>query len=338
MGRTNIQPSGVKMRSKKWLSAVALLAGLGSVRVSMGLTFTTLDDPSALKNSQNGTYAQGTNGNEIVGFYDNGSTHGFIYNISSGQYSTVNEPSAVPATGGTFLEGIYGNDLVGSYTTSVGDYGFFYNGTSYTTIVDPAATPGNTQAEATNGNIVVGYYYNSSTGIHAFSYNIANAAYTTLDDTSPGTVQTFAFGISGNDISGSFSDALGVHGFVYNGTSYSTLDDPAAGGYYTQATGIYNTDVVGYYQSTSGEYDGFYYDGNSYVPLNDSLATDGTFAYGVYGNLVTGEFDNATGYHGFFTIVPEPGSAMIAGIGCAGWLGRRRGGGNSKLKCQMEKF
>src|SRR6516164_5232068 len=81
-------------------------------------TYTTLDDPSAINNTQ----AFGINASgQIVGSYSNASgIHGFLY--SNGTYTALDDPLA---TGGTLALGI--NDLgqiVGEYVNATGTHGF----------------------------------------------------------------------------------------------------------------------------------------------------------------------------------------------------------------------
>ena len=80
-----------------------------------GSTWTTLDDPLGVQ-----TIASGIDGNNIVGFYIDSSTHhGFLYNGST--WTTLDDPLAVY---GTDADGISGNNIVGTYFVSSGDSGF----------------------------------------------------------------------------------------------------------------------------------------------------------------------------------------------------------------------
>src|SRR5208283_5876737 len=75
-------------------------------------TYTTIDDPSAISGTY--TYAEGIDGNNVVGFYYDSSmtSHGFLYNISSQTYTTLDNPLAQPDT---YVYGISGNFIVGDY-------------------------------------------------------------------------------------------------------------------------------------------------------------------------------------------------------------------------------
>ena len=51
------------------------------------------------------------------------------------------------------------------------------------------------------------------------------------------TLETAAYGISGNSIVGSYRDASGINcGFLYNGSTYTTLSDPSAALQYGKGT------------------------------------------------------------------------------------------------------
>ena len=85
----------------------------------------------------NGTWAEGIDGNNIVGYYWDISEqyHGFIYNGST--YTRLNDPLEAY---GTAASGISGNNVVGYYAdSSDNDHGFIYNisTNSYTTLDDP---------------------------------------------------------------------------------------------------------------------------------------------------------------------------------------------------------
>jgi len=58
--------------------------------------------------------------------------------------------------------------------------------------------------------------------------------------------------------------------------------------------------------------------------LNVTQGTYGTFANGVDGNVVVGDYDNEIGYYGFVTTVPEPESISLIGLTGLGLLARRR--------------
>ncbi|HKI69206.1 MAG TPA: hypothetical protein VKA67_06435 [Verrucomicrobiae bacterium] len=132
----------------------------------------------------------------------------------------------------------------------------------------------------------------------------AQYTYTTLDD--PLGMDTYANGISGTNIVGTYDDSSGdTHGFLYNGSTYTTLDDPLAApflffGKRTYAQGISGTNIVGYYYgySSSVENNGFLYNGNAWTTLDDPLGVN-TYAYGISETNIVGEYDTNGVSHGF---------------------------------------
>jgi hypothetical protein len=242
-------------------------------------TFTTLNDPNAvLGTSPAGTIANGIDGNNIVGlYYDNTSLgHGFLYlpNLlhPENPYTTLDDPAA-GATDPSYTNptGISGGNIVGTYLNYTSQFNsvigsFIFNGTSYTTIADPAAVADTTYASGIDGVNVVGWYSVPDGALgtgptYGFVYNITTTNFTTtLSD--PGAFSaTEAKGISGGNIVGIYSDADGnTHGFLYNGTTgnYTTLDDPLAENGATYAFGIDSGgNIVGQYEDANLTYHGF---------------------------------------------------------------------------------
>jgi len=91
-----------------------------------------------------------------------------------------------------------------------------------------------------------------------------------------GTQGSTAWGISGNNIVGYYTDGNFVdHGFLYNGSAFTTLDDPLAG--------------------------------------NGNLL--GTSPLGISGDTVVGVYrDSNNTAHGFIVTVPEPSSISLAAL------------------------
>jgi len=76
----------------------------------------------------------------------------------------------------------------------------------------------------------------------------AELGWVTLDY--PGAEDTGATGIDGYNIVGTYSDASGGHGFLYDGSTWSTLDFPGAD--LTNAYDIDGDRIVGDYAGASG--------------------------------------------------------------------------------------
>ena len=122
-----------------------------------------------------------------------------------------------------------------------------------------------------------------------------NAAYSFSAIDIPGAFETYAYGISGKNIVGYYSNADGIHGFLYDGTSHRDIDVPGA--LRTTPIGISGSNIVGYYSDASGIH-GFLYNGTSFQTIDVPGAYE-TYAYGTSGNNIVGYFRNASGTHGF---------------------------------------
>jgi hypothetical protein len=236
--------------------------------VLSGTNWTTLHDPSAGSGPNQGTYAGGVSGTNIVGWFTGSAnvTHGFL--LAGTNWVTLDAPGAsLTPSGGTDALGIDGTNVSGYYIASDGVlHGFLYNivaDTWMTLNVPMAGTASGqgTAAERISGNQIVGGYYDAS-GTHAFLYNLVTGNWTTLD--APlGTDGTIAFNISDSNIVGLYADSSEVyHGFLYNTetATWKTLDDPQAGQSATQGTvanGIQGATIDGYFIDAGGIHHGF---------------------------------------------------------------------------------
>jgi hypothetical protein len=152
--------------------------------------------------------------------------------------------------------------------------GFVYDGNTFTSINDPNATTGSFATGVNNSEYVTGYFGDAQ-GVHGFLYKpgvfvsvpgtglsgggllgggyFVFPTYTTLNDPNA-TSGTYATGINNNGlITGYYIDALGTHGFIYNGSTYTTIDDPFGVTGTTKAIGINdNGQVVGQFNDATG--------------------------------------------------------------------------------------
>ena len=133
-------------------------------------SYTIVNQPDALAAASN-TILSAISGNTAVGgYYDaNNIEHGMIYDIFTGQFTTVDDPLG---TGGTVLSGLLGDDIVGYYIDSDGNsHGMVYdiatgtfqtvdNPRGYQTILTGIAVSNN----VFNPNPVLIGYYLSQTG------------------------------------------------------------------------------------------------------------------------------------------------------------------------------
>jgi probable HAF family extracellular repeat protein len=171
---------------------------------------------------------------------------------------------------------------------------------TFTTLDDPSASKGTTEASGINDAGQIVGTFSDSKGTHGFI--VSNGIFTTLDDPAA-TFGTFAAGINNSGtVVGSFSDAgFTFEGFIKSSGGYTTLDDPLATGD-TVLQGINASGViVGSYGNRSGEH-GFIYNPNgaTFTTLDDPAATFGTFAQGINDSgMVVGSYDAGDCFHGF---------------------------------------
>ena len=140
-----------------------------------------------------------------------------------------------------------------------------------------------------------------------------HAQYTYTTISVPGAVRTEAWGISGNNIVGSYSDGTTYQGFLYNGSGYATLSVPGAVD--TFAAGISGNNIVGRYDSSDGSTYGFLYDMTSQTYITLSFA-----AFGISGDYIVGGhtiYDFVTQTSTTLS-VPEPGFFGPAARGISG--------------------
>jgi probable HAF family extracellular repeat protein len=156
-----------------------------------------------------------------------------------------------------------------------------------------------------------------------------DASYTfTTIDVPDALGMTLAHGINTEgQIVGWFRDAMGNHGFLWDGATFTTIDVPGtqAG---TIAYGI-NTagEIVGSFRDATGTH-GFLWDGTTFTPIKVPGATH-TEARGISetGQIV-GAFSDGTTWHGFlkdgaaFTTLDVPGATRTEayGINTAGQI------------------
>lgn len=149
------------VRMTIWVTAIAaMLVLLGATQAQA--TWTTIDYPGASE-----TLAHGIDGDNIVGYYSDGSIHhGFVYDGLS--YTRLDMPGATA----TYAWDIDGDNIVGHYSDGTGGHGFVYEGISYTTLDYPGAA--NTRAYGIDGDRIVGPYWDGSvtSGGHGFVYVI----------------------------------------------------------------------------------------------------------------------------------------------------------------------
>jgi len=158
--------------------------------------------------------------------------------------------------------------------------------------------------------------------------------FTTLDY--PGASRTYAYGISGSDIVGYWTDSSNYeHGFLHSGTDYntgwSTIDNPNAlsqvlHGEGTNLYGITGNLAVGVYNASGDTFHGFLYNTTTaaFTTIDYNAATGttsgdkptplrnhgGTYTDGIFGNTVVGTYEDNNGFgmsHSFlYDITKDP--------------------------------
>jgi PEP-CTERM motif len=229
--------------------------------------------------------------------------------VRSGQVSadiiTTIDP---PGSTATIAYGVSGNNVVGYYKDSNGvGHGFFYNGSTYTTLDVPGTTTGATVATGVSGNNVVG---GSGGGSYAngIGFSYTNPTYSIL-----------------NNVVGYYQPTLGgqTYGFLYNGSTLTTI---SPGSTYTQAQAVDGHSVVGQYQDAGGLVHGFVYNISTAALTTITLGSTLTAAEAVCGNYVVGEYHSNSETYGFLyniststsvTLGP-PGSTFATATGVSG--------------------
>jgi len=327
-------------------AAAATHAGTIGTATANGYTFTNFDFPNSGTNAGAGTNANGiSNTGSAVGFTidNNGNFTNWVRN-ADGTFTALNltnqqamafginsagdvvgqnngasfflPPGGSPETLGAPANtaNAFGiNDLgniVGQYTAGALTPGFYVANSAATSFIelDAPSGPDTVNAQGVNDlGLVIGFYVGNDGQDHGFQAGIKNAKNGQLtgtaitDPTIPGVPgepgATFVFsqllGISDSGlVAGYYGDSTSSqHGFLYNTTTgqYTFLDDPAEqfhnGVEVTQITGINNVgEISGFYSDPNGVFHGFVA-----CPV---------------GSTCTGQ-----------SAVPEPVSAMLAGLG-----------------------
>lgn len=163
--------------------------------------FVTLDPPSSSY-----TAANGISGTNVVGYYYIGSTDfGFVYDIVSGTYQTIHGPFGISSAN---VYGVSGDKLVGVYKDGSNQHGFVYYLTNdtYTILNDPLASSenGGTYGLCISGNLAGGFYYDGSSKINGYIYDLTTASFTTMNFTNNDATQIW--GIDGANIIGDYNN------------------------------------------------------------------------------------------------------------------------------------
>jgi hypothetical protein len=301
----SVKATNVTMKTKSSLSSICLLAfqaapSYGQITFQLILVlattfslqaqynYTILNVPGAVE-----TLALGVSGDEVVGEsrWTSSGPYGFLYDGSS--YTTLSVPGAPE----TIALGVSGNEIVGFYNSLGNTYGFVYNisNQTYTTLSVPGAQ-GSTVATGISGNNIVGYYWDG-TANQGFLYDDNDGSYTTLSI--PAEQQTWAIGVSGNDImvdTGFYAGRTflyNINGQTYTGLPF--LGVSISGDYILTSSEVYNLKK------------------QTYTALNLNVPeAESTTASGISGHDIVGWFVNISGLDEGFLATPVPVSPTIA--------------------------
>lgn len=151
------------------------------------------------------TFPQGISGGNMVGWYLDGGTYGFLHNGTN--YTALNYPGTDGLVNWTEAYGICDSNIVGYYHEFGSDSGFIYNtDTQVWTSLNCPGTSSGTYVFGIDGRNLVG-----TSGDHGFLYNGSDWILLNY----PGAFYTKAKGIYGDRIVGTYTDATGTHGFIY---------------------------------------------------------------------------------------------------------------------------
>ncbi|QWF72167.1 hypothetical protein KEF85_06875 [Methylomonas paludis] len=189
----------------------------------------------------------------------------------------------------------------------MGDHGFVYNGSTYTSLNVPGATAGTTDAYSINDSGQVAGIYKDANGTHGFVYN--GGSYTTINDPNA-TNGTYLLGIGNNgEVVGYYRDGIGYgyHGFTEIGGVYTALEAPGAQTTYG-TTITANGKIAGWYYDGTKDV-GFVNSGGTYTSYVEPNATNGpaslnnvnaTTVSGINSSgELAGYYYDAAGSHGF---------------------------------------
>ena len=226
------------MKRKQTLCLLALSFALGATSkiLADGPTFTQIDFPGAASTQVWGITANG----DMVGGYVNAdnSTHGFLR--TRGDFISIDFPGAAY----TYANAISpGGDIVGQYAATANgsgpNHGFVLSRYGLFSTVDFPGAVSNYLSGMNSRSDVVGVYLNSDNLRHNFVMNAdpfsPGGKFKAIDDF-PGSTQTGAIGMRGDDIVGAYTLNGVTHGFVLADGTYTTIDVPGAS--YTNATGV----------------------------------------------------------------------------------------------------
>jgi hypothetical protein len=192
--------------------------------------FRTVDYPAAY-----GSAVFDANRGTAVGVFQNALQSTAFY-FQQNSYHSL----SVPGSTASFIRGINStNQMVGSFDNATGRQGFFYDGTTFTTI-NPDGAVFSQAFEISDSGVIVGEYSDGGSSLHGFAYS--SGTFTTIDY--PGAGTTSASGInSKGDIVGTYQDSSNIErGFLLSNGIYYPISFPLANS--TRAAGINDVGAI----------------------------------------------------------------------------------------------
>jgi hypothetical protein len=301
------------------LLAASVFGVMASAASAQTFTFTTIDNPGdPTFNQLLGINDSGV----IVGYFGIGTVVGHPnqgYEIAPPytSFTSANFPGSVQTqvTGinnAGFTTGFWSGTNLGGGDAN---YGFASQPTgtnvTYISVTDPlvAITPTTDQALGVNNSgIVAGFYVDSATNTHGFTYSLSTAAYTPVDI--KGAASTAATGINDNgEVCGFYiTQKKAEYGFVRNVNGGVVTHFKVPGSTGTQLLGINNSGVaVGFYTDKFNIMHGLYYTPSTgaWTAVNAPNGPLGTVLNGINNkNQLVGFYtDAATNVHGMLVTV-----------------------------------
>ncbi|MHB1559738.1 MAG: PEP-CTERM sorting domain-containing protein [Isosphaeraceae bacterium] len=248
-------------------------------------------------------------------------TEGFEYNLNTGAFTELSVPGSIL----TYANGVSGQNVTGFYE-SIGPTGpitdaFVTDGFSYSTIAVPGALSTVAYGISSDGIVVGGAFLDGKE--QAFFYDPTYKTPFTLY--MPGVMSSYATGVAGNYVVGSYTTTSGSYAFRadYHGGPYSTI--APLGASFSEASAVTSSgDVVGAYTSNNISR-GFFYDGTTYTTLGPQGSSFAS-ATGISGNEVVGDYGIGGVEYGYlydtisktYTTLAVPGATNTTATGIDG--------------------
>ena len=196
-------------------------------------------------------------------------------------------------------------------------------GTTFATFGNPAVNVNDTVAFAGTLTLASGVTSANDVGIWTIDNTNTQTLIAQLGSVAPTANNSYAQGVSGNNVVGSYYDSTGAyHAYLYNSGTYTVLNPPSS--IDSDARAVSGDNVVGPYTKSTSLTPGFFYNGSTYTMINPPSG-DETFPYSVSGNNVAGRYiDTNNVIHGFFysagafTTVDPPGAGLSQAQGVSG--------------------